>query len=133
MPKRASTHSGQGEVDESPGVHAADPHLSQLVEAVDDHVEVLVAERRLHHLPVVAALLEPLALDVHDLRPPLGVTVDVAHELPNDLDRRLDPGLSAAVGHGAILPPRAPRGTRSGEDGSDGTRTRGLRRDRPAL
>src|SRR5688500_17057538 len=97
--KGAPAHVGEGEVDEGAGVDAADPHLAQLVEAVDDNVEILVAERSLGHLAIGAALLDPLALDLDDLRPPLRVTVDVSNEPPDDLQGGINPCLLAAIGH----------------------------------
>jgi len=91
----------QRQVDERPGVGATDAQLAQLLEPIDDHVQLLIAERGLRHLPIGAALLEAFALDLNDFRPPVGVPIYIADEPPDDIDRGIDEGLSAAVGHGS--------------------------------
>jgi hypothetical protein len=78
---------------------AADSQLAELVQPVNHHVKLLVAERALRDLSVGAPLLEPLAFDLDNARPPLGMTVNVPDEGPDDLDGSIDQGLSAAIGH----------------------------------
>ena len=64
---------------------------------------MVLAERRLDHLAIGAAQLEPLveslALDLDHPGPPGGVVIDIDEELPDDLDRCLDERLLAGFRH----------------------------------
>jgi hypothetical protein len=85
------------------GVDAPNPHAAELLETIDDYVEFLCAEWRLGQLPVVAALFQSIALNLYDLRPPVGMSLDIADQLPNIFDRSIDPCLLAVRGHRTSL------------------------------
>ena len=89
----------QGKVHKGAGVDAADPHFAKLVETVNHDIELLDPEWTLGQLSVAAALLQALALHLNHLRPPFRVTFDIANELPDDFDRRVDPLLLTMLGH----------------------------------
>jgi hypothetical protein len=87
------------EVHECPRIRAPDPELAHLVQAIDHHAQLLIAEGTIRDLPIGASLLQTFALDLDHSRPPLRMSIDVPNEPPDDLDRGVDHRLLAAVGH----------------------------------
>jgi hypothetical protein len=97
--ERPARRASKNEVNERPCIHTADPHLAQLVEAIDDDVEFLGPKGSLRELAVVAPFLQPFAFDLNHARPPFRVTINIANKVPDNLDWCVNPGLLAAIGH----------------------------------
>jgi hypothetical protein len=97
--ERSARCAGKNQIDERPGIYTADPHLAQLVEAIDDDIEFPGPKGSLRELAVIAPLLKPFAFDLDHSGPPFRVTVNVADEIPDNLDWCVNPGLLATIGH----------------------------------
>ena len=67
LDERPARRAGENEIDERSCIDAADPHLAQLVKAINDDDEFLGSKGRLRQLAVVAPFLQPFAFDLKSL------------------------------------------------------------------
>ena len=77
--------------------------LFELLATLDDPAVLQPSSGNLHHLREWVADLELLAPDLHGNRPPFWIGGGVAHQRPDVFQRRIDVGLRAVGGDGAIL------------------------------